>query len=243
MSILEWLYALINHWQNWASGGGMGGLVLIGLNIFDVKLSRNRKIFIFLWCFMLGSSYMAWLEMKEKVDQQQADFDQNSPHLRCEMDAITPEKNYSMYLDGKPVPFTVITTPMILNTGSPSVARNFRLKVTTENAGTYEGKPGLLEGPLKRMTNNGEMTYGPGDNLSEKANSPIPKGGEQTGILPFRVSGIPYSEVENRATVELTFSDVTGKDSSCKLLTNGRNSHGLEMMPGHTPQPPELKQQ
>lgn len=234
MAFFSWLWALLNHWQNWASGGGVGGFVLIVLDLTEVRLSKKAKWFIFLWVFTMAASFMAWKDMRDSAEEAKRRYDLNSPHMRCELDAITPASNATVYVDGRPAfVFDVLATPMILNSGSPSIARKFRMSITTSDKVTFWGESILINSDITRVTDAGTVTYHPSDAITEKANTPVIMGGEQTGLLAFRFRGIPaYSFIERDARVRLSFVDVNAQESSCELVTNGRNSHGLEAMPG-----------
>ena len=177
--------------------------------------------------------------MKVELIEAKETYDRTSPHLACELDAVAPLWNGKLYVDGKLVPQVgVVVTPMLLNTGAPSVARKFTLIVTLANGYTENGEPVLINGPIQRQTDGGVITYNPSDSITEKSNTPIPGGGEQTGVILFEFKGISdYSDIERDAVIELSFMDVAGKVSSCKLTTNGRNSHGLEAMPNVIPKP------
>jgi hypothetical protein len=76
-------------------------------------------------------------------------------------------------------------------------------------------------------------TYTLADSLAEKVNSPVPKGGQETGVVIFAFTDLPdYSVVEKGAAVEFKFFDVNDKEYACRMITDGRNSHGVEIMPG-----------
>jgi hypothetical protein len=62
--IIDWLLALISHWQYWASGSGLGGFVVLVSalveRLINKKMSKKTYVLIFIVFFSVGASFMAW---------------------------------------------------------------------------------------------------------------------------------------------------------------------------------------
>lgn len=70
-SIILWASLLISQWQNWISGGGIGGFVVICLYLIErmtrFTMSKKWYAFIFIVCFIVSASFMVWHEEHKNV--------------------------------------------------------------------------------------------------------------------------------------------------------------------------------
>jgi hypothetical protein len=66
-----WFSLLVNHWQNWASGGGLGGAVILIVYLLERLWGRTMNnlwyVLLFVVLFILGASFMVWKDEHRQV--------------------------------------------------------------------------------------------------------------------------------------------------------------------------------
>jgi len=133
--LFEWLWAMLTHWQGWLSGGGLGGLALISLYLFErfsgrtvPKLWYSLIVFFF---FFLGASFTAWRDQTEKTRDALSKLANANDRLAA---LTTPSfsgvVNWWMAAPGKDG--VIITMEVrIVNKGAPSIASDFKMEMWT----------------------------------------------------------------------------------------------------------------
>lgn len=131
-----------------------------------------------------------------------------------------------------------ITIPVIIsNSGSPSIAQGFQLKVRVPGAQDFrDAKPVLVIGEL--FISELEVYNMPGDSLREKtAITPIPEGGMVTGILVEMLDGVRPELVAQPGTkMKLIWYDVKEKEYSFDWTWSDKTRPGPYIVPGLTKQ-------
>jgi hypothetical protein len=114
----------------------------------------------------------------------------------------------------------VICMLEIVNTGSPSAIRHWRLDVRTKDSKTYSGIfLDNLQKPLPLKFEGKEIpTYY--EWLPEKSSSnPIPKGGRTFGFVVFAFEGVSESTLNSKGSLfRLSVRDVQDKEIICDYL-------------------------
>lgn len=128
-SFQEWLGAIFTNWQSWASGGGIGGAVVLLIQIAEwmdwFKVRPRTKAFFFVWPFLLGASYVAWKDQHDKLVSAQAQIQtlnetQNPKLVGTLLEAAFFRADNGMY--------EVMMQVMIINRGADSIVQDFRVE-------------------------------------------------------------------------------------------------------------------
>jgi len=130
-SLPDWCSALFANWQTWASGGFGGAVLLLAqiaewLNVFSLK--PRTKVFLVVWCFIVGASFMAWKDehmQKEQALQKVAAFDRPEFHAEAEEIAVGDG-----HFGAKRSVTSVLYVLTVKNFGAPSVIDRFELRFT-----------------------------------------------------------------------------------------------------------------
>jgi len=147
--------------------------------------------------------------------------------LRCEILLVLTQQ-----LDGPPhaeIPGVgIVMDVRIINTGPPSIAKDFRLFVTPSGSPEgYEAKPYTTgEKPLEVA----DLRILPTQLLFIKTRTPIERGGLKRGYLLFFLEHVKDSELGSGTKFELAFKDAADKEYRCIDTRSAISYESLEDM-------------
>jgi hypothetical protein len=212
--ILEFVWAVINNWAGYATGGLIVATVSFYLVWNDKPMARNVAL-VLSALFLLMAFFRAWRDKKRALQASQTELaverDRKQPKLSGEIGlAVTApgrEAHDSM----------VMLFATIKNNGAPSIAEGFesRVRLPSGQELPINAISFLPKGPLKLFGAEGgpELEVAVSEELRRKAIAqPIPTGGAINGFFMGLVRGADVSEVFGEgATYFLSFKDSMGK--------------------------------
>jgi hypothetical protein len=78
MDLSAWIASVFGHWQNWLSGGGLGGIITISVGVLHYlevwKMPKRWYALIFIGFFFVGANYMAWHDAYSSMKGREADL-------------------------------------------------------------------------------------------------------------------------------------------------------------------------
>src|ERR1043166_4748398 len=216
--VFPFLWAVINNWAIWATGG----LVMGGIFLWQTfsKKGEVSKWVLKACCllFLAVAIFQAWDEQYISAATNQKLLDDKSPKLDgfISQTAIVNEPGTTNSL--------VFIEPTIINSGgTPTVAHAFDLKIIATNKTSLDAENVDFENEFKLDFFSAGKEYlvhlKRPQLLSEKTLKAIGVGDQATGWLPYRVprSAVDISLATNKRMV-LSYSD---KDGKRLYITNG----------------------
>ncbi len=227
---IAFLVAVFGRWQHWASGGGIGGAVLLLLYFYErmsgIAMPKRMYAALVIGAFLFAAFFTAWRDQYHTAlaaMQRVAEIEtEKSPDLKGEIGivAVAPAgpKNSNSIV-------TLFAT--IKNTGAPSIADSMLVTIKMTNGRKVQLTP--LGVPRKELTLSGKpnepnVVFQREDYLPEKAiSNPIPTGGAVQGFVWGVALGAEQREVINKGTIiVISFKDIQGNDRSIvKVMGNG----------------------
>lgn len=238
MDLRGFILTLLNHWIAWMTGGASILFVALGFIKhkkfkFLKKPNVQRKIFwsMALFFFFIASvsvwtsEHQKVLSLSNKLSKLEVE---SSPNITGSIDRVLIGKER---LAEKRL--SVDITASLRNTGAPSIAEGFLLKVILMNGQIIPGES------FYRYTGH-EIQYGSGiiekisdsDLLDRKASQPIPSGGMVRGRLFFFIDTDVDSISTPGTTFELTIYDIKGKQIIIKATPTFGNAEPIKIYPG-----------
>lgn len=214
-NLILWSSLLFNSIQKWASGGGLGGAVL--LIVYFIVWWRGwtmPKIWyalIFFVFFIVGSSFIVWRDehlahLKTKADLSAA-LDQKVVKFHGEL------LHAIMSLADNKKDVWAILTISIWNSGADSVVRGYKAKVSFNGKVFDDLHPQIFPKGFRIRDEKGvelEMLY-PQQMITEKTSVPVVRGDTKTGTLIFLIKDASdFVSVSPEWTIN--FVDYTGKN-------------------------------
>ena len=158
-----------------------------------------------------------------------------------------PKFGYGSMRNGPACIYPLVT---ISNQGTPSIAENFRAKITIGKTVIPDVKSSALHSSFQFVLKDGPVAIKPSEMLYEKASTPIPQGGKVTGWLLFFFDGwtsdqlheagvnitVYFKDVSGRTYETAPFTDVGGSQSGSTLYIPGVEDPFLKW-PDSTPTP------
>lgn len=223
MGVLDWIKAFFSHWQVWASGGGLGGAVLLIINLVQAatgwKMSAKWQLLILLVFFVIGASYMLWRDdQKGKIRLQSVISGLQRSLDDLTLSAITGEIRYAIRgQQGSGSHVAVIVE--IKNSGASTgiVPSSWHLSVTTVDGKKYEGWANSLKDKNLDfcLGTTRLFRFVKADALYLKTESSIGRNESKQGMLWFTFPTLPVTELENPPTALLLEADtVSGQHVS-----------------------------
>lgn len=218
-----WMSLLLSHWQNWASGGGLGGVVILLVYLIERLRGKTMNnawyIVLFVVVFILGASFMVWKDEHQQVTLLSVELEkQKSPRLDAQFDIFAAtragENNESSI---------VFVTATITNMGAPSIVNNITLSIKVGDKQTEGQYFALPQNEIRLQDKTYDFTLKREDYLVKKCMSqPIPLGGAVQGGMPLFFPGIEKSKVFERGTVFIfSFQDISHKTYKFKKTMTG----------------------
>jgi hypothetical protein len=220
--ITLWLFLLLRHWQNWASGGSLAGLVILIVSLIERMrgrtMSKKWYVLLFVVCFILGASFMVWKDEHQTVQRLETQIEKLSiPKLSGRIDyvAVAPcgKKNENSLI-------TIMAN--ITNTGAPSIVSYFKVTIKIGNE-EVKSVPVLQPSSKIILFKSAEkeregMVLQPADYLPRKGIvQPIVMGGGIWGFVQSFVPNVSKKQIYSDGLIILHFKDVSGKDYSIQF--------------------------
>jgi hypothetical protein len=126
-NLWEWLCSLFANWQTLATGGGLGGAVLLLIQLTEwfkwLTLKTSVKIFLVGWCFVIGASFMAWKDERDAINKKTDEYNQLDVIYKAltvtDLHAEIVQMAFGPYGQGNTIVYLFIK---VTNKGAPSVA-------------------------------------------------------------------------------------------------------------------------
>lgn len=228
-----WLGAVFGQWQNWLSGSGVGGAVVIVIGLlqwFGVwKMPKGIYALVFLGCFFVGANFVAWKNQHEKLLALEIRL--ASPEFKLRTDVCA-----WMSYDDK---LAIIQTGVLSNPlGPPSGVSEWSMTFEAPGRGTYIG--GLMPPPSSTgvftLPNKNRVLLRPDLQWQTNALKALNPGDAVEGWIMGVFPGATVRDAEiDGARVITTFKDVaTGKEHVTIYNINAK-VHGL-YVPGFSMQ-------
>jgi hypothetical protein len=227
--IWTWLGSMFGHWQNWLSGGGLGGFVLLVLVLLERYHPRGwtvPKRYHFLLVaafFVLGASFMTWKDQYELATQRQQELDRLA---KPEFTVIFAQFEDAYSSDLKS---TVVMLELgIMNSGSDSAATNWNVH--------YRSKTLDQDVPLVAFPSSEEKRAFPDEDqmfdldvpdFRLRGLSPIVRGSIVAGKLFVEVPGNRQAELNNGAVITVSVEDYLGNSFKTDTTENKRYAGNL----------------
>ena len=221
--ILMWLSNLFSNWQNWASGGGLGGVVTLVVYLVERLWGRTMSklwyVLIFVVVFTLGASFMAWRDEHQSVLYK----GEQIGNLKTEIEGLKIPKLNGTITNIVVAPAgnqdessVVFVLAIITNTGLPSIVKDFILTVKMGDR-KIRGMPLAISDKFnlwKRTEKEGEgLILKAEDYLPKKGmGQPIVRGGGIAGFIHYLIPNISQKQVISDGLIILSFKDVSDKD-------------------------------
>jgi len=235
---------MFGHWQNWLSGGGLGGFALIILFLVEKfhpkgwTMSKRLYAAIIGAFFVLGASFMTWKDQRESIDSLQAQI----TSLKSQLDSLSTSQFKVTPLTGI---FGVIpqgsqaTLVLRLNNTGASTAipeDTWMLSAKTSDGVVHKAAMTMLQHGNTDlcMAGFGVRRFVPSDALYERASHPIGSGEYRIGVLHVNFQdGLSKSDLLNPATdIELQALDVHEKKYSWNIsVSELENKQGAIFLP------------
>lgn len=232
---VTWICAIFGRWQVSASGGGIGGAVIIILYILERLVGWTMpKIWyflIFVVLFILSASFFVWKDEHQKVialDQQlKIEKDHSKPNFNAEA-GVT----YVSPAGGKNESSIVLVLGIITNTGAPSIASHFQVSVKvkdTTTMGQFFPYGEKIVVPASKTSP--AITLHRDDNLVKKSMlQPIPTGGAVQGYCIVFVPNVKTEDILTVGSIiTLSFNDASGKNYTVEQIQSGKQSKILDI--------------
>ena len=207
--IWTWLGSMFGHWQNWLSGGGLGGFVLLVLFLLERYHPRGWTVpkryhfLIVAAFFVLGASFMTWKDQYELATQRQRELDRLAkPEFTLILSQF--EDAYSSELGG-----TIVMIEMgIMNAGSDSAvsrwAVHYRSKTLDQDVPLIAFPPSEEK---KAFPDEYQMFDTDVQDFRLRAMNPIVRGSIVPGKIFIELPGNRQTELSSGAIFTVTVED------------------------------------
>jgi hypothetical protein len=221
---MEWIkdfgvfaWAVVNNWAGYCTGGVIVALLWLWSIIKQQSIPRYVAIGVAL-AFLLCAFFNAW----------RTEYRKTHPGFVLEF-----QQGYANAMSDRPGVF-VFLQAVLYNRGLPSVADHWSLHIVPPSHAALDVTPVLTTSDMPIRYNSWQ--FSPNDSLYYKTTvTPIPSGGEVSGILVFLLPDKKLEEVGVAGT-ELTLScrDAFGNKIKAQTSLRGGNTE-LQYFPGITP--------
>ena len=263
MEVLRWIPTLFLHWQNWLSGSGLGGFIVICTTVLesqtDIKISRKFKFLMFFCFFIVGASYGSWEDQRQEVRRKDVELVTKATEIKHLGEELSELRKPALHLSvvefgssgltvypakGGPVQhgMGIVIVASLTNKGADSIADEWELGITLPDGRKLH--PVLqVQNELPNTEvldpNSGKVAkFGYADALYQMAAAkPIKRGEKLTGILFFRVVGVDLETLRKPGILyNLQCRDVDGTLVQTTGTTWKDEGRPLSFVPGmHLP--------
>jgi hypothetical protein len=234
----QFVVAVFWRWQSWAGGSGVGGAIVVFFAIYQ-QLSGNavpKRLYVavFIVGFLFCAFFLAWRDQRDAAATMQKKLDESTkPKLVGEIDQAgvvgqAVDEHGKLFIDVTDTGIFVFAT--IKNIGAPSVVVIWNLAVHIPGKGPMKAAKRLL--PATMRLDRQSMMYAEDALYNKAVNSPVPTGGQISGVLLFVLEGVARDDVWKQGTVlTLEFQDVLGTKSEASVTLTGANEP-FKYLPG-----------
>ena len=218
--LFYFLRSAFGHWQTWASGGGIGGLLVILLGIYERvwgrPVSNRMYIEIFIVGFLFFALFAAWREEHSEVMKDR----RNAPSLAAEIHYV-----WATYVPAQDITETFLLVGLT-NSGTPSFAEGWRLSFLTADH-NFENLPYTLipeEFTVFNLNKKDavEAVFHKEHSLPERAIRQVGRDEIFRGWVRFRIPGnVKDSVINGRGELELRFYDARHVSYSARFRSSG----------------------
>jgi hypothetical protein len=215
--LFVYLKEVFTHWQNWASGGGIGGAVLVVLLAIErirrkTLLNTRTYVLIAIFAFAVAASYRAWRDQYHSVLREQEQLNALTvPHLDGTIGRISAGPRPDHKRDA-----LLFLWVQVSNQGAPSVVEVVRCKVHTASGGDTLGEFITLPEHFALIYGDdppkAAVVYPRSESfLLKTMDSPVTTGGALAGFLLLVIPNTKPAEIMSPGTlVSVTLHDVRG---------------------------------
>jgi hypothetical protein len=234
------LWAVINNWAGYCTGGVVVALLWLWSTLKQKNIPRSWGIAVAIF-FLAVSTFNAWREQHQAArTEHEARLhaeDISHPNLRAEIiqSSIGNVKEFGEQTG-------VVVWVRISNTGAPSVALDYQLKLETLQGSKLLG--GMQELPLAMhfLDRGVQIRDAQKSSLADKtAENPIQTGASQTGLLFFL---FPQRLEEIRSSlkkIKVSFADVLQKRYEAEYAWKQGVNDQMHQIPGGPRNLPDTK--
>jgi hypothetical protein len=213
----EFSWAVLNNWAGYTTGGVVVALIWLWSTLQQVPISRQMGIAVAL-TFLFFAFFNAW---RDQYKRSHPGF-----VLQIQQNGIGTNPNKDV---------VVFIQAVLWNRGTPSIAHDWKLYVTTTDNKEIIAKTLLVtkENPIIfHDQTNGNWTFNSQDTLYYKTTAPVPSGGQAAGVLAFLIEGQDKATIAQEGTkLKLVCVDVFHNEISCEVVR--RNvPEGIKYYPG-----------
>ena len=95
--VWPFIASVFSHWHVWLSGGGLGGVIVIGVALVErlsnKSLSKRAHIYLFLIAFFLCACFLSWVEKDDSLHAAERTITQNEQQYANSLGAATHAYN------------------------------------------------------------------------------------------------------------------------------------------------------
>jgi hypothetical protein len=236
-NMLLFVGALVSHWASFFTGGA----IVAALAIYERATRRSISWTVYAAIFVAGgflaASYETWSDEHQKVSELSNLLHVNNPDLVGQFSEIT--SGYTPELQAE----QIFIALKIINRGATSIATNFKLNVRTATGINQTLGPIFIPESYSLKGPQGQLlaTFHRTEALEDKADAQIPRYGEISGWLRFRLLNAKPEDFNQNTLLTVTFEDAIRRVSTIQWKA-GAPSHVIQYIPGGAGQPisPEL---
>ncbi len=180
------MLAVLENWHGYVSGGILAFGLEISDRLWDWKPSK--KLFIGILATGLAwSIFSAWREERKKAIKASQDLESlTKPNFELAAATITTVEMNIHSGPGAGSNTMVLMPTTIYNHGAPSIVKTYSMMLRFSGTEEYKGTSTVFQQPyIVLQTPKGPIQYPTHPSLMQKANSPIPTGGQADGLLVF----------------------------------------------------------
>jgi hypothetical protein len=245
LDILTWLWAVLNNWAGYLTGG----LLIASATFWAIWKDRpvpRTALLILSGLFLVMALYKAWQDKHialtsadRMIAKLEKDLSETKDALAEEKGKRTPDLQMEMkflsigHVKDESTGITVVAS--VTNLGMPSIVQNYLLRIELPSRGQLVVGPVHFEGmvTLERENQPG-LSFTSKDVLYDKtATNPIATGGRAEGLLIFLLEGVSRDEVQAaKESLVLSCQDVTGKLSEAKYPKQDKAIEAIPHFPG-----------
>lgn len=203
----EFLFDVFGHWQSWASGGGLGGAIVILIALYErisgKNMAKRLYLSIIIAAFFFAAFFMAWRDKTHQLSSLQDTL--KSPHFRIDnFSAWWGSDHHSRLI--------VIVSCLLENPSGPASAAvdwQVELKFTSRKAEGTILPPLRNDLPVAIQGRNEHLILRAVDHLIGRTTRPIPAGGSIPGWIVAYFRDLSPTDVDTyKPTLVLSCVDV-----------------------------------
>lgn len=222
---LTWLGEVFGHWQNWLSGSGVGGAVLLLLYLWERLTGRvvGKRMYaaIVIVAFLFAAFFVSWRDQFREAQALRERL--RSPDLKLEFGMT--------WWGSRDGHLMFIASGLLSNPHGPdSGAVNWELSLLLPDSTVVHGTL------IPRRNDNlvvagGDITFIPSEYWPTRTNEPIKAGASVPGWIWFVFPSLTEEQFRKLGHVTLTLSvdDVVSSQTHRAMQVIGDTSKGIDL--------------